>query len=447
MDQSLADQPLRRFGPILLAPGITPGHATTYFMSATVGILLVLCVNLLQPYMLQETLAIPRDKQGGLTGALAFFQEIIILLTVMPLGWLADRIGRRPIFVMGFVLFALGFFLYPLAENQRQLFEYRFIIALGAAAYSIGLFSTSADYPINEHRGKWTMVMTLVQGFTASLIAGPYLAKLPQLFSERGATAMESAQYAFWLIAALAALAAFFMRFGLAGPSLERHQARSPWREMVSTGIAAARTNPRIAVSYAGAFATRGDFVIIASFLMLWVTQAGISQGLPTGEALAKAGFLFGLSQLSATLWSLVMGPLLDRIDRLTGLMLSMAIATVCYLHMFFITDPLGTHMLIAALLLGIAEMSTIVAGQVLITQEAPAEHRGRIVGVFTFFGALGILTGSAAGGFLFDAWHPSGPFVFMGFVNLGVFVWAWRIRRRELKQVPAAIPMADGGL
>jgi MFS family permease len=198
---------------------------------------------------------------------------------------------------------------------------------------------------------------------------------------------------------------------------------------MLATGFNAAKNNPRIGLSYAGGFATRGDFAIIALFLMLWITQAGIAQGMSTADAMAKGGMLFGLSQLAATIWAAIFSPLMDKIDRLTGFVIAMGIATIAYLHMFFLRDPLGTHMLIAVVMLGIAEMSTIVAGQVLITQESPPTLRGRIVGLFTLFGALGIMVGTGLGGFLFDKWMPAAPFVFMGVINLGVFLWALRLR------------------
>jgi MFS family permease len=432
-----------KFGPALLSEGISRTNALTYFVAAAVGICLVLCVNLLQPYILAEHLKIPRNEQGGITGMLGFLQEVIVIIAVIPFGWLADRIGRRPVFVTGFVLFGLGFLLYPLATSVAELYQFRILIAVGAAAYSIGLFSISADYPNNEYRGKWTMILTIVQGLTASIIAGPYLAKLPLLFTQRGIDPISAGEYAFWVFGGLALFTAIIMHFGLASPLVEKLLAKKSaeknpsennytWRDMLTTGFAAARTNPRLALSYAGGFATRGDFAIITAFLMLWITQAGIQNGLATGQAMAKAGMLFGLSQLAATIWAAFFGPLMDRINRLTGFVIAMGIATVAYLHMFFIRDPLGAHMMIAVVLLGIAEMSTIIAGQVLITQEAPAPQRGRIVGLFSLFGAAGIMVGTGVGGFLFDYWMPAAPYVFMGVINAMVFAWALRLRLKN---------------
>ena len=153
-----------------------------------------------------------------------------------------------------------------------------------------------------------------------------------------------------------------------------------------------------------------------------------------TAAAMAKGGMLFGICQLAATFWSLVMGPLLDRIDRLTGFIIAMAIASVAYFFIFTVEDPFGAQMIPAVILLGVAEMSTIIAGQVLITQEAPAHRRGSVVGLFSLFGAAGIMVATSIGGVLFDKWTATGPFALMGVVNVLVLIWALMIKHHEGK-------------
>lgn len=418
----------QKFGPILLSPGINPGNASSYFTAAMIGICMVLFINMVQPYILTEHLAIAVHEQGRLSGLLGGFGELTVLILVLPFGWIADRAGRRPVFISGFLLMALGIALYPLAQSSSELFAFRFIYAVGAAGYAVGLLAISADYPDNKSRGKWAGLLAIVQGLMASLVAGPVLAKLPQWFAEAGADALSAGRYAFWLIAALGILSAVLLRLGLkAGAGHVEEQ--SNFRDVIATGVKAAREKPTIALSYAGAFATRGDFAIITTFLMLWITQAGVASGMSTGEALGRAGMLFGISQLAATLWAPIMGPLLDRINRVTGVAIAMGIASVAYLHIGLVTDPLGTHMLVAVIFLGIAEMSTIMSGQVLLTQEAPEQSRGRIVGLFSAFGSAGMLVSLTLGGVLFDQWMQAGPFVFMGCINLLVLMWAIRVR------------------
>ena len=46
---------------------------------------------------------------------------------------------------------------------------------------------------------------------------------------------------------------------------------------------------------------------------------------------------------------------------------------------------------------------------------------------------AVGILVGTAGGGWLFRTVGPSAPFVLFGFLNLVVFAWSLRVRRLPL--------------
>ena len=66
--------------------------------------------------------------------------------------------------------------------------------------------------------------------------------------------------------------------------------------------------NPRIGLAYFTAFASRGDLVIVTTFISLWVVQAGTEAGLSVGAATARAGMVFGTSQLAGLVWPLVMG-------------------------------------------------------------------------------------------------------------------------------------------
>jgi predicted MFS family arabinose efflux permease len=53
-------------------------------------------------------------------------------------------------------------------------------------------------------------------------------------------------------------------------------------------------------------------------------------------------------------------------------------------------------------------------------------------VGVFTLTGAIGILIASVVGGYLFDHWLKSGPFVFFGIISFAVLIWALLLRRSD---------------
>jgi MFS family permease len=85
------------------------------------------------------------------------------------------------------------------------------------------------------------------------------------------------------------------------------------------------------------------------------------------------------------------------------------------------------------------AEVGCIITSGVLIAEEASERLRGSIVGVFTLSGAVGILIASIVGGYLFDHWLQTGPFVFFGIISALVMVWALILRSRLDQQTNPA--------
>lgn len=50
-------------------------------------------------------------------GDLAFYSEIVILVTTHLWGTVSDKYGRRIVYVHGFAFIGVGFALYPLARS------------------------------------------------------------------------------------------------------------------------------------------------------------------------------------------------------------------------------------------------------------------------------------------------------------------------------------------
>ena len=81
---------------------------------------------------------------------------------------------------------------------------------------------------------------------------------------------------------------------------------------------------------------------------------------------------------------------------------------------------------------MGVGEISTIITGSALIGQEAPAERRGSVIGVFSLIGAMGILMGTYFGGIVFDEFGRTAPFMMMGIVNGLVALFALYVYFRD---------------
>ena len=407
-----------KFGPFWLTPGVSRLNACTYFVSSFTFVTLVTFLNFVQPYILEEILSVPVDKQGSVTGYLNFIHEGTALIIMGLVGAISDRTGRRPLIIVGFLIWAIGFVVFPLAGSLAELYLYRLIFAIGVATASVMVIATMQDYPQEVSRGKWGGFNAFMTSF-AILTVTLGLARLPGIFTAAGHAPEAAGRYTFWVGAGVAVVAAMIFRVGFFSGRIAADTAKQSPFAGLRAGIVAARTRPPLALSYASAFAARGDMVVVGAFYSLWFRVAGAEQGIDSAEALKLAGITMSALLAANVLWAPIFGMILDRINRVTGMCIAMTLAAVGYFVLGSVPDPYDMPVMAAAtFVLGIGEISAIVAGNALLGQEAPARIRGASVGVFGLVGTFGILFATVVGGQVFDRLGPGAPFTMMAAVN-----------------------------
>jgi MFS family permease len=416
-----------RFGPVRLAPGVLPRHVACYLWAAFVSIGMFTYASALQPYILNVNIGLPQEQVGTVSGNLQFWQEVVVLLTIGMIGAWSDRVGRRIVYVLGFLVTALAYAAYPFADDIGQLTIYRLIFAIGVAALGGMLATVLADYPVEADRGKLTGISFFLNAVGAFLFL-TVLVRLPQWFIDAGFSEIEAGRAAYLLAGAGVCIVSALVMLGLKPGRPDQVEERLPLFTLLRQGLAAGRS-PRVALAYACSFAARADLVIVALFLTAWVSVASVAQGSTPAEALQRQGILFAAVQASAMIWAPIFGYLADKIDRATMVIIATVLSIVGYGWMGFTPDPTQPVALAAGALLGIGQASGILASQVLIGQEAPGPIRGAVIGMVGFFGALGILAISKVGGIAFDEWRPGAPFIIMAGANVALLAFAVWVR------------------
>jgi MFS family permease len=318
----------------------------------------------------------------------------------------------------------IGYALYGYATTIPELYAYRVIYAVGVAAATAMLGTIVADYPENRSRGI-TVALTGVLNAVGIICVTVGLGRAPEFFTARGVDAASAGHYTNFIVAGFCVLAAVVLSVGLkAGLPVHRTE-KPPFRELARRAIAEAR-NPRVALAYAAGLIMRAQLVILGTFTVLWGTNAGIAHGLSPSEALSKGRLVFFIPSITALAWQIVvMTWLLDRVNRVTGVVICTALGVAGYLGTLLIGDPLARESVPLLMLLGIGQISTFAATTTLISQEAPAEARASVIGMFNMFGAAGILLCTFVGGRLFDSIRPAAPFAFIGTLTAIVFLLA----------------------
>lgn len=414
-----------RFGPLLMQPGVSRKHVWTLFFVSFFGIAMMNTVGIMQAYLFNEILRIPANEQGSLTGALLVTQELVVVLLVGFAGAISDRLGRPPVFATGFALLAIGYCLYPLASGSpdavvAQLVFFRLFIASGVACINVMLSSVANDYPVDANRAKMIAAVFVCNGLGIGTIPR-FVGGLPQRFIEMGLDPVAAGRVTYWCVAGLCLFLALVLLWGLKpGPPVQTTK-REPLLATLRIGMGAARM-PRIALGYAAAFVSRADLAVVSQFLTLWLVREGMAQGLTVAQATLKAVTFYVVIQLFALPWAVIFGIVLDRIDRLVGLAIGMFVAFIGYASLGVLENPIGNGMYIAAAFVGAGEMAANISATSLIGKEAPERGRGAVLGLFSLFGAVGIMVVGLVGGWLFDNWKPVGPFLYMAASNATLF-------------------------
>ena len=424
--------PARPFGGIALAPGYRRRHAITYLFAAFTTIGLFAFVSYMQPYLLTVNLGLPAHLQGRTVSALNFANELLALCLVAPFGALADKIGRRSVYAFGFLWLAAGFMLYPLARTVPQLTGCALFFSVGVAAIGTMLGTVLADTAAEESRGRLVGLAGFCQGLGAAALV-LLLGRMPKRLTDAGFDELAAGRITLWIAAALCAVSAVVVFAGLKrGTPSEQAQAL-PLRRILREGIIAARRNPRIAFACLLQFGSFGDRVVLGTFLTLRLQQAWLERNLSMADAAERTRIPFVAAMAAGLVTALIVGALLDRVDRVVVGVGAMALGAVAYLLCGFIGDPAqGVLMAVVAALLGMGQIAAIIAGQTLLGQEAPRDVRGAVFGLAGICASAGILFTNGLGGWLYDSVSKGGPFFLLAGVNFAIFLAGLRLVSRR---------------
>jgi MFS family permease len=416
-----------RVGIWELAPGVERSNFYALLGAAFFSIGLLTLVGNLRPYLFNSMLGIPDDIQGRVSGTMDVLSEIPALLLSGLVGAASDRLGRRIIYGLGFAILAVGYLLFPFARFDWTLYAMIFITACGATLIAAMLSAVIADYPRETSRGKLVGICFFLNGLGVASLVG-VAAQLPKWYLAQGMTPIEAGRAAYWTVAALCLVPMVIVLKGLARQAGTHSGPREPLLATLRIGLGAARDR-RVRLAYASAAVSRASLSIISAFFFLWMVQAGKEQGMTPAEALSRGGGIFVAIQVTATIWAITVISFIDRVDRVLFMAVASGLASASYIWFGLVDNPFQPAMYVAAVFLGIGEMSGILASQALVGQVAPERGRGAVIGVFTLCGSVGIFLAAIVGGILFDAWRPSAPYVVVGCVSgllclLAIHTW-----------------------
>ena len=162
----------RLLGYIWLQPGLSMMNGYTFIWACLTGIPFLVVINFIQPFILNVMLDVPTQEQGSISGYLAILHEIILIALTGPFGALSDRVGRRRILTIGYLIAAAGLLVYPWADSVAGLIAIRCFYAVGASAIVSASSVLMADYPQEKSRGKLVALTGVLNGLGILALTG-----------------------------------------------------------------------------------------------------------------------------------------------------------------------------------------------------------------------------------------------------------------------------------
>jgi MFS family permease len=156
--------PFRLLDRELLTAGIVGLSIATFLMASSFSMMSSLEAQFNQ-----------RLGQGAFGFGLAFSALMVSrLLAQVPLGWLSDRIGRKPLIIGGLILMAPATTLLGVAGTTLQLTGFRVFQGVASAAIAAPAFAMAADLARSGSEGRQLSIVTT--GFGLGIALGPLLA-------------------------------------------------------------------------------------------------------------------------------------------------------------------------------------------------------------------------------------------------------------------------------
>lgn len=344
---------------------------------------------------------------GIALGAYGLTQAILQI----PMGWLSDRIGRKPVIYIGLILFAVGSFVAAIATDIYWVIFGRII--QGAGAISAAVMALAADLTREEHRTKAmaTIGMTIGTVFALSLIAAP---ALNQIIGVPGIFAMTG------FLALLAMLVVY--KF-IPNPSISRFHSDT---EASAGSFRNVLSNKQLLrLNY-------GIFVLHAVLMALWlvVPLSLRNAGLEANDHWQMYLPVLFLSMI-LIVPAIIYGEKKAKLKSVFAAAVALLLVGQGLLAVTF--DSIwGTAI---ALLIFFTAFNLLEASlPSLISKIAPVGAKGTAIGVYSSMQFFGAFLGATVGGYLFEHY---GGYALYAFCGLLVVIW---LALALTMQAPAAV-------
>ena len=456
-EQQDATKTVRKFAGLEIPPDLTKGNFFFLYFNTLLIALIMVIPAILQPAFLKDIINVSLDYFGSINGLLQNMSQIATLLFVGYVGMLSDRVGRKILAIIGFVVLAVFFYLF-LFSNQiaavlnlpagfsasicaalsfvpsraaefnefgQGLFAayvIRLIIGIGLVLVYPQFITMVADYVAEKDRGKGMAFNGMMMGLGSLLIFG--------LVAPIGKKA--GIEVVFYITTGLAVAGAVFSVIGLRDRMPEKKAEKKGMVEILKL------VNQKLPLkaSYLVSLICRADIVIIATFLVSWAVKLADQYNMTSETATLKGSIPMIVMGVFSMIAMPIIGILIDKWGRVPTILLSLFLGGVGLILIGISPDPFTGLIFLAIILAGFGMSGAIIGANTLAVDAAPPGLIGSILGGLNTMQPIGVLFFLSLGGYLFDAFGPGWAFGMKGAATLVLTIWMFMVRGRLTEEL-----------
>ncbi|GAB7544429.1 MFS transporter [Cupriavidus sp. CuC1] len=369
---------------------------------ASIFALRMLGLFLILPVFAEYAHGLPDGHDAQRVGLAMGIYGLMQAFLHIPLGWLSDRVGRKPVMVAGLLLFIAGGLVAANSDTLSGIIIGRSLQGMGAI--SAAITACIADLTREQHR---TKAMAMVGGsigltFALSLvIASPLLHSIgmPGIFT---------------LMSVLGVIAILVTLFLVPTPP-PPHPVRLPFRSVL--------LNPDLIRLNVGVLALHASQVAMFMVVPAMLSDAGmpLDQHWKVYLPVVLVSFVLMLGPMMAA----------ERYGKVRPVLLC-AVGLMTAVQLLFAAVH-GLWGIVGVLLLFFVAFNVLEAMQPSLVSRYAAAARGAALGVYNTTQAMGLFLGGAVGGWLLK--HEGRSAVFIG---CAVVLLLWLIIAWNMKSPPA---------
>jgi len=335
-------------------------------------------------------------------------------------GRYSDRVGRRPVLILGLTGMALSFVLFGLAQALWMLYAARVLGGLLSSAVLPAAMAYVADSTAEGQRGHGMALMGAAMGL--GMIFGPAIGGFLGEFSPA---------LPFFVAAGLALLVAGFAASFLPESLGSQRKSYGPGEGSAHGQLLRALRSP-------------AGLILILGFL----SQLAFAGFFGTFALFAEAKLGFGESQMGALfvamgivgvlVQGMIVGRMIARWGEARVIQMGLVLSGIGFLSMLLAYDLTSLIALTGIMGLGSALLGPAISA--LVSKRTLPEQQGTIMGVLNSYHSLGRIVGPLLGGVVFDALGYQYPYVMAGVLFFLIWLGSGALLGPQIKTPVEAV-------